>query len=566
MGAARIGLILALLPAGAAWGAEGRPLSAVDPSGVVAKPSNMSEPIELPAASTQTNQDRVPRFTLVEAVFDGAKAVSAADLTDAWSAFRTKQVSIADLSAIGLRAEAIYADRGFPFVAVVVTPQQVKDGVVHFRVVEGHISDLKVLGGDPVSRRQAAAAFGPLVNREPLGSKDVETAYERAKAVPGLAIAGSLRKGNVQGGMDLVLQSRRRSWSAYANVNDYYPDVVGPFGVLAGVDHYGGSRYGDETSLQAYSSLSAGRQVVVRVSHRRTLNTHGTSVSVMALGAWAQPGGSVAQLDLATRVYAGRVGVSQPLVSRLRRSLAAGAALDFNNQTTKVFSSVGLTEDRLRIASVSLAGELRAANGAHLGVQLEGRKGLDLLGATHLGDALSSRFGADPQAAVGRLSMELETPLFRRVKFTSRMDGQVANAPLTAPEQYVVGNLTIGRGYQPGAAFGDDVLAGSAELRFGPFKSVHALRLEPFVFCDVVHLWSLTPGAASSRTLTSVGGGLRIEAPGRMHVDIAYASPRSAPLGLGEPTPSGRVLVNVTVGLNDAFNAIHRRFEPGGTK
>ncbi len=79
-------------------------------------------------------------------------------------------------------------------------------------------------------------------------------------------------------------------------------------------------------------------------------------------------------------------------------------------------------------------------------------------------------------------------------------------------------------------------------------------------------MWNLTPGAASARTLSSLGGGLRVEAPGRMHVDLTYAMPQSPPFGLGEPTPSGRVLVNVTVGLNDAFNAIHRRLFRGEAK
>ena len=566
MRAVRVGLILILTPASAAWAQASRPLSSVDPNRVVSRPRAPSGPIELPTVRPSADQDRVPRFVLVDAVFDGVKAIPDSALRPSWIDMRNKRVALADLSAIALRAEAIYAEKGFPFVAVVVTPQKVDDGVVHFKVVEGHISDVKVLGSDPVARRQAAAAFAPLINREPLSSAAVEGAYERAKAVPGLAIAGSLRRGNVAGGMDLVLQSRRRAWTTYANINDYYPDVVGPWGALVGVDHFGSSRFGDQSSLQAYTSINGGSQVVLRASHQQTLNAKGTTVSVMALAAWAHPGGSVAELELATKVYAGRIGVSQPLVSRLRESLAVTAAVDINNQTTKVFNSVGLTEDRLRVVSLDFAGELRGRGGAHIGFDVEGRKGLDLLDATRPDNALNSRLGGDPQAAVGRVSVEAERPLFWRAHFAGRFEGQIASGPLTAPEQFVVGNLTFGRGYQPGAAFADEVLAGSGELRVGPFKTVRSLRVEPFVFYDVVRMWNLTPGAASARTLSSLGGGLRVEAPGRMHVDLTYAMPQSPPFGLGEPTPSGRVLVNVTVGLNDAFNAIHRRLFRGEAK
>jgi hypothetical protein len=49
-----------------------------------------------------------------------------------------------------------------------------------------------------------------------------------------------------------------------------------------------------------------------------------------------------------------------------------------------------------------------------------------------------------------------------------------------------------------------------------------------------------------------------------MNFDLLYAKPRTPPLGLGEPTPPGRWLLNVTFGLNDAFSAIHRRLSHHG--
>ena len=556
-------MTLALLPLGRSRAEEARPLSGVDPAAIVAKPTSPSAPIEVMPKGPRQSEDRTPRFVLIDAVFDGAKTLSAATLAGAWTPFKGKSISIADLSGIALRAEAIYADHGYPFVAVVVTPQQVDDGRVRFKVVEGRISDLKVLGGDPVARRQAAAAFTPLINRQPLSSAALEGAYQRAKDVPGLTIAGSLRRGATTGGMDLVLQARRRAWTTYVNVNNYYPDTVGPWGVLVGADHAGASRYGDETSLQFYRSVSGGDQTVARASHRQTINAMGTTVSVMALGGWAHPAGDVEQLNLATKVYAGRLSVSQPLIGRLSESLLATAALDVNNQTTKVFSTVGLTDDRLRIVSLDLSGELRSRNGARLGFQLEGRKGLSLLGATHTADALNSRLGANPQALVGKLTVEGETPLFSRVRLVGRVEGQIADGPLTAPEQYQVGDLTLGRGYQPGAAVGDRIVGGSTELRVGPYRGLRKVTFQPYVFGDAVRLWTLTPGAQSSRTLTSVGVGVRLQAQGRMSVDLAYAKALTAPLGLGEPTPSGRFLINVTMGLNDAFKAIHRRFSHG---
>ena len=95
-------------------------------------------------------------------------------------------MTLADLRAIGHRAEAIYAQAGYPFVAIVLRVQEVKDGIVNYDVVEGRISDLTVLGSNVAARRQATAALQPLVNRTPLSLGDVETAYQLAKQIPGI--------------------------------------------------------------------------------------------------------------------------------------------------------------------------------------------------------------------------------------------------------------------------------------------------------------------------------------------------------------------------------------------
>jgi hemolysin activation/secretion protein len=541
-------------------------LSGVDPTSIVqpTQPAQPSAPIEAPKAAPRRAEDATPRFVLVEAIFEGARAVSPRALAASWAGLKGKQVSIADLTGIALRAEAIYADHGYPFVAVVVTPQQVSGGRVHFRVVEGRISDLKTLGPDKVARRQATAAFAPLVDRQPLSSAMLEEAYRRAQHVPGLAIAGSLSRGATTGGMDLVLQARRRAWTTYVNVNNYYPDTVGPWGVLFGVSHAGASKYGDETSAQVYTSVAGGSQVVVRASHSQTLDTAGDTLAIMGLGGWAHPSGAVEQLSLATKVYAGRISLSRPLIDRLGETVDATGALEINDQTTKIFRTVGLTDDRLRIVSVSLAGELRGAGDARIAVQIEGRKGLDVLGASQPQSDFSSRLGANPQALVGKVSAEGEAPLFGRLRVAARFAGQISDSPLTSPEQYQIGNLSLGRGYQPGAALGDKVIGGSVELRAGPFHGPRKLTFQPYVFCDAVKLWTLTPGAEGSRALWSYGGGVRIEAPGRMNLDLLYAKPRAPPLGLGEPTPPARWLLNVTFGLNDVFSAIHRRLSHGG--
>jgi hypothetical protein len=65
--------------------------------------------------------------------------------------------------------------------------------------------------------------------------------------------------------------------------------------------------------------------------------------------------------------------------------------------------------------------------------------------------------------------------------------------------------------------------------------------------------------------VASTGLGLRLELGDRARLDLVYAVPLSQPLGLGEPKPQPRVLLNVTGSLSelggslrDVMSAIRR--------
>ena len=111
MGKAGLGLLLALVPAGALAAPDSPPLTHNDPSAVVAKPADASQPIAPPPTATDS-RDEAPRFALTSVSFDGVKAIPPGRLAAAWAPFANRQVSLADLGAIARAAEAIYARGG----------------------------------------------------------------------------------------------------------------------------------------------------------------------------------------------------------------------------------------------------------------------------------------------------------------------------------------------------------------------------------------------------------------------------------------------------------------------
>jgi hemolysin activation/secretion protein len=490
-------------------------------------------------------------FTLRRVTLQGARSVDRKQLDGLWRPLIGKTLSLADLKHLAAQIEALYTSRGYPFVAAVVPPQDVRGGSVVIRVIEGRITDLTVLGRDTIARRQATQIFSPLLNRSPLSLADVEGAYQRARMIPGLVVAGTIRKGSKPGGMDLVIQAQRTADQFYANVNNLFPDAVGPWGAFFGADFNGGSRYGDRLSLQAYTSADFKEQTLGRLSYSRGLNHVGTVVSASVLTARANPKGDFSALDLATNVNAADFQITQPVVNYGSFGLTASGRLEATDQTTKVFSDVALSEDKLRIASLRFEGRFRwmEANG---GFAVEVRKGLDIAGASSKQTTGLSRAGADPQAFVVRASGNAERAFAPWLSASLRVEGQYSRDSLAAPEEYSVGNLTIGRGYEPGTFYGDSALGAAFDVKGPEWALTSKLKVSPYAFYDAVNVWNKEPGIAQSKFVASAGAGLKMTYNRNVQLNLSYAAPlRDSPQG-----SSPRVLFSLTTAFGDVSNSI----------
>lgn len=556
------GLALGLVASAPMALAAEAPRNANDPSRALPRPGDDARPLDIERPiETAPPPPGGASFVLNRVIFEGAETLSDAELQKAAAPFLNRPADLSTLKAIARAAEDLYAARGYPFTAIVPPPQEVKGGEVRLKVVEGRISDLTILGKNSIARRQTAAAFGWLVNRKPLSVSDVQSAYERAKDIAGLTLAGALRRGSEAGGMDLVVQARRKTWNVYSNVNNLYSDVTGPWGILLGADYAGASLYGDRTTAQIYTTFDDGEQRVLRLSHNRRLDGSGLAVEASLLVAKANPGGAVSALDLATDVTSASVTVSRPVWSKPYLSLTAQAGLEWTDQKTDVYSKVALTEDHVRTLSLGLTNRWRVGPFTGQGYH-QLRKGLDVGGASRTSDPNISRPGANPEALVLRSEGSAETQTWRGVSVAFAWQTQWANDPLLAPEQFQAGNLSIGRGYDPGAAYGDRAFAISAELRAGGYRLPWSLTAQPFLFYDAARVETLGPSGLGPHWLASTGLGVRLETAGRYRIDLTYAAPLHPALGIGDNEPTPRLLVNLTTSLSGLYDLWGRGRRP----
>src|SRR5207248_10405579 len=121
---------------------------------------------------------------------------------------------------------------------------------------------------------------------------------------------------------------------------------------------------------------------------------------------------------------------------------------------------------------------------------LQVRKGLDVLGASQPGaQGLSNTLGrADSWVvrAEGHAAIRIAPRNVHYVPVTlsAHFLGQWADRPLLGYEQQGIGNLTIGRGYDPSAASGDEIVALGLRADLGPIRLGRRLQVSPYLFGD----------------------------------------------------------------------------------
>lgn len=460
-----------------------------------------------------------------------------------------------------IRDEANAALRRAGWIASVQIPaQEIADGILRLEVVTARLVDIRVRGDAGRYERLLRRRLADIQAMDPLNEREAERLLLLAGDVPGLDVALSLRpSGGEQGTVigDVTVSSRR--FSLFANAQNYNSRLLGRETVYARGELYGLTGLADITYFGASSTVDFQEQLILQGGHIFELDDAGTSFGSRATFAWSRP--DLGALDLRTDTLIAGFDLARPLIRSLRSNARARAGVDFVDQVSRVGGgddAVTLTRDRLRIVYLGVDSDQQFidANGntwLSVAATAELRKGLGIFDASERGFAngvLTSRLDGNPRALVFR--GVLDTTLYLGPVFSIAGVGQFqwANDPLLNYEEFALGSLTIGRGYDPGSNSGDRAVGGHVEARAD--LPISRIGTQLYGFYDHLYLRNLDRTAIEGpRNFGSVGGGVRLSLPSRMVLDVGYAKPLDRALLLDERRPPARVLVSLTVQLRD---------------
>ncbi|MCT2559395.1 hypothetical protein N0B51_10435 [Tsuneonella sp. YG55] len=450
------------------------------------------------------------------------------------------------------------------WIATVQIPQQELNGTLRLDVVSARISELRITGEPGPYRDQITRQLVPLQALDPLNERDAEAILLRANDIPGLSLRltlapGGGEPGEVIGNVAVVYQP----FAVLLNARNYNSKRIGRETLFGRFEYYGLTGLADQTFIGAQSTLDFEEQQIVQAGHEFGVGRNNIRIGGTLTYAWSKP--DIANLDLSTKTLIANLETRYPILRTVDTFADLALGFDYVDQNSDV-AGFPLSKDALRTLYVrgDLVGQKRRIDGSTLlsfDTYLEARRGLDIFGATEFGasgfaqtDGISaSRPFGDSQALVVRGGADISASLGSFFGVRARGEGQWTNHPLLNYDEFSIGNLTIGRGYDPGANSGDRAIGGSLEVSMSP-PALADLQPQVFGFYDIVKIENLDFGTPDpTRTLKSVGGGLRLVLGKGLRAEFTYAKPLDKALFNDAARPPERLLFSITTRIPALF-------------
>jgi hemolysin activation/secretion protein len=481
---------------------------------------------------------------------------------EVWARFKDRAIVPADLCKVRNALAQRLFHQGV-FARVIIPEQHVgQDGVVTLTVVEAQIKTVRFHGEIGPVQAKVEAILNHLRGLTPFNLDTAQRYLLLANEIPGVSAAARLSRSTAPGAgpgdLDVDVELSLARYEVLGEVQNLSAKSLGPWSGIARVDLDSLTPLGERTSLVGYTTLGNNSQEVVQVIEQVHIGSNGVFAQAGFAYGHSRPGDVLSPLDLGGDSYVGALEVDDPVIRLKRMSVTLSAGLDIVNQT-EALGGQPLYNDALRILWLGAH-----ANGRHeftepvfgeyltasADVQVDLRQGLHILGASATGAPDLSRPDGVSDAFLvredGTVALRFDPPARGAVMTLSiHTQAQWADRPLLTYEEMPVGNLTIGRGYDPSAATGDDVLAAEFKAEVGPFGVGELVRFGPYTFYDIAQVDSLSAGVPDV-TLRSVGGGLEIFLPYHLHADIAYAAPLNPISPFATSRPPARVLFQLT--------------------
>ena len=480
-------------------------------------------PVPLPSLpKSEVRASTKPLFKLRAVSIDGASTLSREEIAETYKPHLGKTVSQADLVAIADSITDFYRKADYVLSRAIIPPQDIKNGRIRVKVIEGHIAEL-VLKGEGADQFGVRKLLARITEERPTRLKTLERQLLLANDTPGVRVADTAFEeiGQTSGKFRLIVWIQ--TWNVFAALgfDNQATSAVGPLEafVTTGFNSY--LLPGDTFNFNASTTPATMQEFRYgQVSYSAPVGTDGARLGFNVLNSNVAPGDARQQFNDHTETATYEVkGSVVPWETRKSSLWLTGI---FGYSDTSERDSSGMTyNDHLRYVSLTADFKLQDNFAGWNYLNITGRQGLGILGASRKDDDFLSRDGASGNFSLVNFVFARLQQLSDVWSLKISATGQVASGPLLISQQFYLGDAAYG----PGFYSGDSGIATYAELRFDRSVSNNVLKgYQLYGYFDKGAVWSFnTDGQVLS--IASAGAGVRFSLADDWQAGVGFAVP-----------------------------------------
>lgn len=517
--------------------------SVADPSRVeeqMRAPEMMAAPqakIEIGKLYTQSMPEGADKivFTISALVVEGVNVYQNGELAGVYADRLGQTMTLADLYGIAAELTRFYRQDGYVLTQVVVPPQTIENGVARLQVVEGFIDNIVIDAPEEEGRaadliRDYAAH---LKMKGALNIEDLEKWLLLINDLPGVSARSVISPSKDKtGGADIRIIVTRDPYDGLLGIDNYGSRYLGPLqltGSFSANSHFNRNERITGTVVVAPDTDWDREMSYAALAYKQPVGTKGTTVELFGSYADTEPGYNLDTFDVEGRSRALSLTVEHPVVRSRAKNLKIRGVFDIREVDTK--NNVELTRhDNIRALRAGARYEYldMLFGPAYSVMDIEIAHGLDVLGASKEGDANMSRAAGDPTFMKVNATYQRLQRLTQDWNLLTAVRGQWASDALLSSEEFGVGGVNYGRGFDPSEIIGDDGIAGKVELQWTEPAEIDLLdTYYVFGFYDAGRVWNKDATTSSEKrdTVTSAGLGVSADFTKDTTLDMMLAFP-----------------------------------------
>ena len=485
------------------------------------------------------------RFVLKGIRLKGVTAFTKRQLASVWKHSLNREISLADAYTIANTITKRYHEAGCLLSLAYLPPQEIDNGIITIKVIEGYIGKVDLPEGKDRSSI-VHQHIARLMAEKPITASHLESFLLRINDLPGYRVSGTLSvlEGAADGAVALKLEPREAHSMAQIGVDNYASRFLGPNQM---VGSYSASILPmHQTTVSGSTSLPTDELNYLALDHKMAIAPDLT-LSLLSNYVKAQPGYTLKPLELESdSLYVG-ARLNYQWIRQRQTNLSLGAMVDARNNSSDVLGTA-FTRDRVRalraIVDYDLNDRWRGSNTVSMIVS----HGIPGLGASSVNDLNLSRGDAQPDFLKGELSLARLQMLTDDWSVLLSASGQLASGSLLSSEEFGYGGQNYGRAYDTSEFTGDHGLAGAMEVRYGRWRDMPLVGLMPYVFYDVGKVWNDNAGQVSSQAASSYGLGMHATSEAGLEGNVGLAWPLIEEAGTpiyGQDDSGPRILLRI---------------------